>query len=337
MHNAEGSVRVDLLGGTLDIAPMHLILKNVVTLNLATTLKAKVQIQAGPKDRLIIHSQEFSKTIEIKSHDLNKDNIYFNQTFEGLTFVIQILDFFKLGAGVELTIASGAPLGSGLGGSSAMGVTLYKALCQYTGTHFDRLKAISIVQNIEGRILNKGMPGYQDYYPAVFGGVLGLLPHADGVQVDQLFDHKLKTILEERISLVYSGKSRFSGINNWEIYKNFFDGHVATRQGLQTIADLANSAYLAIKEKKYDTLIDLIGKEGECRRNLFPDIESEEMKKLRLAVQQKLPSAQTKVCGAGGGGCFLVLHQSNERKQVEELINQHQMEKLIFSIDNPIN
>ena len=40
----EGSVRVDLLGGTLDLVPINLILPNVVTLNLATSLKAKVTI-----------------------------------------------------------------------------------------------------------------------------------------------------------------------------------------------------------------------------------------------------------------------------------------------------
>ena len=39
----EGSVRVDLLGGTLDLNPINLILPNVVTLNLATSLKAKVK------------------------------------------------------------------------------------------------------------------------------------------------------------------------------------------------------------------------------------------------------------------------------------------------------
>ena len=37
-----GSVRVDLVGGTLDLPPIHLILDETVTLNLATSLKAKV-------------------------------------------------------------------------------------------------------------------------------------------------------------------------------------------------------------------------------------------------------------------------------------------------------
>ena len=40
----QGSVRVDLVGGTLDIEPINLIIKNVVTLNVATGLKASVTL-----------------------------------------------------------------------------------------------------------------------------------------------------------------------------------------------------------------------------------------------------------------------------------------------------
>ena len=35
---ASGSVRVDLVGGTLDLEPINLILPNVVTMNVATSL-----------------------------------------------------------------------------------------------------------------------------------------------------------------------------------------------------------------------------------------------------------------------------------------------------------
>ena len=46
----EGSVRVDLLGGTLDLVPINLILPDVVTLNLATSLKAKAVITSTDFD-----------------------------------------------------------------------------------------------------------------------------------------------------------------------------------------------------------------------------------------------------------------------------------------------
>ena len=47
-----GSVRVDLLGGTLDIHPINLVLPNVVTLNMATGLMANVLLKEDQSDRI---------------------------------------------------------------------------------------------------------------------------------------------------------------------------------------------------------------------------------------------------------------------------------------------
>lgn len=42
---SQGSVRVDLVGGTLDIEPINLIIKNVITLNVATGLKCPCETE----------------------------------------------------------------------------------------------------------------------------------------------------------------------------------------------------------------------------------------------------------------------------------------------------
>ena len=55
----EGSVRVDLLGGTLDLEPINLILSNVVTLNVATSLKAKVQLEQMNFEGVQIISKDY--------------------------------------------------------------------------------------------------------------------------------------------------------------------------------------------------------------------------------------------------------------------------------------
>ena len=44
MIEKSGSVRVDLVGGTLDLFPINLILENAYTINCATSLKTKVKI-----------------------------------------------------------------------------------------------------------------------------------------------------------------------------------------------------------------------------------------------------------------------------------------------------
>ncbi len=149
---SEGSVRVDLVGGTLDLEPINLILPDVVTLNVATSLKARVQLEqiAGPK--LEIHSKDYNKKYSYTLEEMTPDKLYYSNYFKEMSFVLQIISEFNLSSGLRIELSSGAPAGSGLGGSSAMGMTLYKALSKLTNTEIDIKKAVLTVKGIEGRI-----------------------------------------------------------------------------------------------------------------------------------------------------------------------------------------
>jgi D-glycero-alpha-D-manno-heptose-7-phosphate kinase len=160
---SQGSVRVDLVGGTLDIEPINLILKNVITLNVATGLKASVTIIKTNFDGIEIRSKDYNKSYEYPSHELTEEKVIYSHEFKEMTFVLQILRLFSITSGLRLELASGAPAGSGLGGSSAMGVTLYRGLCEYLQQPYDPDTAVMRVKAVESRILNQGMAGYQDY------------------------------------------------------------------------------------------------------------------------------------------------------------------------------
>lgn len=332
---SEGSVRVDLVGGTLDISPIHLILPNVVTLNVATELKAKVTVSNTDNKQVKILSNDYNKMYQYDLRELTMVN-FDNGEFEEMSFVLQILYYFKPEFGVEITLESGAPAGSGLGGSSAMGVTLFKALCDFYDHPFERVKAVKIVQSIESRILNQGVPGYQDYYPALFGGVLALSPNYDEVRVEQIFNEELKNFLEERLTLVYSNKSRKSGINNWEVYKAFFDGEKHVREGMASIAKVSAEAFDAIKRNDFEQLAKFIILEGIEREKLFPNIVSEEIRNFFQGLQKLLPEAGLKMCGAGGGGCFIIVHGASDRNVIDQELEKAQMQRLDFTISKPI-
>lgn len=332
---AQGSVRVDLLGGTLDLNPINLILPNVVTLNLATSLKAKVAISTLDFDGVEIVSRDYNSTDRFKSSDFT--DAHFQDGFFGnLTFIAQLLNLFGLHKGLRMELESGSPPGAGLGGSSAMGVTCYSAISQFLGLEFDRVDAISKVNSIEARILDCGPAGYQDYYPALFGGVLGLVATPGKVHVEQLYTEELKAVLESHITLVYSGETRLSGINNWEVYKAFFNKDKVVRAGLTEIAHLSHNALLAIQNKKYTDLIPLIGLEGEERKKLFPGILTPSMQELHRELKTLGNHFGMKICGAGGGGCFLLTHKPSDKNLVETLIKNFQMKKLEFYVEKPL-
>lgn len=336
MVTASGSVRVDLLGGTLDLNPINLILDNVVTLNVATSLKAVVSINESEKEGVEIESKDYGSTYFFAKKDFTPEKLS-SDHFGPMAFVGQILNHLELTSKVRVELQSGSPAGAGLGGSSAMGVTLYKAVKAFKKEELDPLQAIKEVNSIEARILDAGPAGYQDYYPALFGGVLALHPTPGKVEVDQLYTPELKAALEERVTLVYSGQTRLSGINNWEVYKKFFDKIPVTREGLKAIAKLSFEAFEAIMAKDYDKLIDLIGKEGAIRRELFPGILSSSMADVHGELIKHSAGIGIKVCGAGGGGCFLITHQKHEKDLVRGIIEGARMKILDFKIEEPLS
>ena len=332
----EGSVRVDLVGGTLDLEPINLILPNVVTLNVATSLKARVQLEKLDTDTVEIISKDYKNSYTFKAQDFNQENLYSGNFFKEMTFICQILDLFGLHSGLRLTLSSGAPAGSGLGGSSAMGVTLYSALCEFCDQHFEVQEAVARVKGTEGRILNQGVPGYQDYFPALVGGVLSIRGLAGKLEYEQLYTPELKEFLESRMTLVYSGLSRDSGINNWDVYKKFFDKDEQIRAGMTEIARISYKAYQAIKERDYEELISLIGKEGESRKALAPNIVPLEINDLFTKLSKDFSDLGIKMCGAGGGGCFVLTHKAQDKQALRQAIGHTSMEVLDFCVDRPI-
>lgn len=331
-----GSVRVDLVGGTLDLEPINLILKNSITLNVATSLEAKVTLATSNYSGIRIKSLDYNDDYEFKKEDLTDDNLYFKNKFSHMSFVLQIIDLFNIRANLDLTLSSGAPAGSGLGGSSAMGITLYKALCRYTGYTFDVTEAVMKIKSTEARVLAKGVPGYQDYYPAAVGGILALKGVAGKVEVEQLFDYELKKFLETHITLVYSGISRNSGINNWDVYKGFFDGSESVKKALSDIADISYETYLSIKNKDYKKLLNLIGEEGELRTSLADTIVPAGVKNWCDELKSKELIYGMKMCGAGGGGCFVLVHNKEAQQKINDLISESSFTKLDFDIKGPL-
>lgn len=332
----QGSVRVDLVGGTLDIEPINLIIKNVVTLNVATGLKASVTLSKIAFNGIEIHSKDYNKSYKYEAADLTEDRVVYKNEYAEMSFVLQILRLFNINSGLKLELASGAPAGSGLGGSSAMGVTLYRALCNFTGHNYDRHTAVVRVKAVESRILNQGMAGYQDYFPALTGGVLAVRGVEGEIKVEQLYSDELKNVLEAHLTLISSGQSRASGINNWEVYKAFFDKKPEVVQGLTRIAEISHATYLAIKDRQWDEMLQNIALEGLEREKLFPGITTEKIRLFTAELKKEGNVLGLKMCGAGGGGCFILVHKGLDPNLIETKVRAHGMEILPFKVEAPL-
>jgi D-glycero-alpha-D-manno-heptose-7-phosphate kinase len=330
LSEQSGSVRIDLVGGTLDLEPINVILPNVVTINAALSLQASVKITPVHGNKVEIFSKDYNSKFFFNGDDFTLENLA-SDHFGPMRLVAEIIHQVGLTSGIRIELESGAPAGSGLGGSSTMGVTLFKALLDYKGEDADPLHIIKQVRNLEAKILDRGPAGYQDYYPAMFGGLLALKATPSEITLEQHYDEAFVKELCSHMTLVYSGLSRNSGINNWEVYKGFFD-NIQMRAGLTKIAEISHAAYVALVNKDVESLVKLIALEGTARSMLFSDILPEEIKRSFSELSEKINPIGIKACGAGGGGCFLVLHAPEDSQSVKDFYESTSMSVLPLEV-----
>lgn len=297
--------RIDFTGGTLDLFPLNLIFERTFTINAAIAIKVNVSIEeVADKDSIEIYSTNYQQKVNLKFADLANtfsDFQFDPLAFGPLSFCALIYKNLAPFGGVKITLDSKVPAGSGLGGSSALGIVFAQALNEFFELGLESEKILEVVRNTEGIILGQGIPGYQDYYPGLYGGVLALEASTSGVIVHQFYNSELKDFLEQNLSLIFTGISRDSGINNWEVYKGFFEKNLKVTRGLKEIAKISLRAYEFLKSGKYDQFIDTCFEEGQSRQELFSGILPDEV----IEFEKSL-NTNVKICGAGGGGCFFM-------------------------------
>lgn len=336
MFKVSSPTRIDFFGGTLDIEPINLILQDVWTINVGTDLCSKVKLVPREDHLITIHSVQYDKCTELDLNELTWNNFYFDRAwsekrFQQLTFTLSIAASFAPDSGFDLYLDSDIPAGSGMGGSSSMGVSVYKAFAAWKKYEFNWKACLNLVKSMEARILNQGMPGYQDYFPPMLGGVLAIRKTSEFEYI-QFDDQKLSDYLESHCRLVFSGKSRDSGPNNWTIYKEFFDGNQQIRGFMAVLATLSKRAKDSLTNRDYDAFSRLLNEEAKTRREFFPDLLDDKTRRFQKDLEQLTDgNLELKVCGAGGGGCFLVLGRGYDQV-VQELIAKYQMQPLTWKV-----
>jgi D-glycero-alpha-D-manno-heptose-7-phosphate kinase len=316
---SQAPTRIDLCGGTIDIWPLYLFHDSATTINLAVNLYAKTRIKLRRDSKIIIESKDLKKGIKFDSIDKLSHN-------HSLSLITKILSFFKPEYGLHIETDCEAPAGAGLAGSSALNIALCTAMNKLTGKGYSKKELITIAKNIESQVI-RVPTGEQDYYPAMFGGlnIIDLSP--EGVTAE-----KVKIAcneLEQRITLCYSGASRNSGINNWEILKRHINGSREIFKNLEAIRRTAIKMKSAIIDldrfpsltTSFDRLAELVGEEWENRKRLWRGVSTPAINRL-IEIAMKNGAASAKVCGAGGGGCIIFLSEPKRQEKIKEAVKR---------------
>ena len=313
--HAWAPTRIDLAGGTLDLWPLYLFHPGALTVNVAITRYAHAVAEPRRDKRIVLISRDSNQREEFASlAALERKRRY------KLPLLAELVAHFAPSKGLMLTTWSEAPAGAGLGGSSAMAVAVCAALQGPFGlAQGERAPKrarshdwIALARDIEARVL--GVPtGEQDHYPPVYGGANAI--HLDPVRTRHEPLRVPARELEARLVLVYTGAPRRSGINNWEVMKNYLDGDVRLRRNFEEIAAAAREAREALLAREWTRLAHAMRRDAEARRRNAPTISTPFIDKLARASERHRALA-AKVCGAGGGGCVVFLCEPKRRGEL---------------------
>lgn len=303
--------RIDLAGGTLDIWPIYLFLKNPLTLNLAINLHAEARVEStkatSGMGTITLRSEDQNTELKIRWEDLSQ-----LQPPPALELHVKLLRHFAQtqqdqGTDFLLSTRARSPAGAGLGGSSALSIAIVGALGTWaTGRRIDPIqdgeRFIELVRDVETTVI-RVPAGLQDYYGAMYGGLQALhwlprAPRREALATDIL------SALEKRLILFYSGQSRNSGINNWALFKGYIDRDPEIQTKFAQISEATQKLQSALIHHQWAEAGRAIADEWKIRKTLAPGMSTLEIDAAFQKAKELFPQSSGKICGAGGGGCF---------------------------------
>lgn len=318
--DSSAPTRIDLAGGTYDIWPLYLFHDHAQTINAAISLRARATLTSRHDDRVVIVSDDTGERVAAADPDaLGVDR---------LPLVARLVKHFGA-RGLEVRTRSDSPVGAGIAGSSAMNIALIGALAAWTGRGLADGDVLALAMNIEAQVIQVPT-GAQDYRPAFYGGVSAVELGVAGVsRVALAVD---PSGLEDRLVLAYTGATRQSGINNWEVMVRRINGDAAVATAFDVIRDAADAMRAGLERGAWAGVGRAMRDEWEARKRLAPGVSTPAIDAL-LARAQGAGAVAGKVCGAGGGGCLVCLADPPQRAAVATALAEGGAAVLPFTIE----
>jgi galactokinase/mevalonate kinase-like predicted kinase len=329
---ARSPIRLDLAGGWTDTPP-YCIEHGGKVLNLAADLNGQppVQVFAKLADRPELVMRSIDLGVEERVRDYAELDTFarpespfglakaafalagflprFHATGGFASLEDQLRDF---GGGMEISLLSAVPKGSGLGTSSILAATALAALSDLCGLGWDRNVLFSRTLALEQMLTTGG--GWQDQAGAIFRG-LKLIETAAGLTQKptlrwlphHLFGHEYAN---RSILLYYTGLTRLAKNILAEIVRGIF---LNSPSHLSIIADIgANAEYAsaAIQACDYEMLLAGIRNSWQLNQRLDAGTNPPPVRQILDSIDDYLAAA--KLLGAGGGGYLLLFGKDPE-------------------------
>jgi D-glycero-alpha-D-manno-heptose-7-phosphate kinase len=236
-----------------------------------------------------------------------------------------------LSGGLELTLASDVPPGTGLGSSSAMAVALVAALAQWCGVHLDPPDIAELACRLEIDRLQLPI-GKQDQHASAIGGLNTLWFRAEGVTVSPLaLPAGTRTALAERLLLFSTGRSRECGtiLRRQQAATGVDTRVTASLHRLKALALEMRQALLAGDLDAFGGLLDFA---WNLKKRLSSGISTPQIDRW-YGEARAAGALGGKITGAGGGGFLLLCSGEERQREVRAAMQSCGLTELSFDFD----
>lgn len=328
-------VRLDLAGGWTDTPP-YCLEKGGAVVNVAVLLNGQPPIQVFIRPvaefRFRLRSIDLGSTEDITSYvalskyrdpasgfSLPKASLalagFHPEYFAGKAYRSLPEQLQAFGGGLEISLLSAAPKGSGLGTSSILGATLLGALNRACGLGWDEVDLYNRVLGVEQLLTTGG--GWQDQAGALFRSIKLIQTQPGPAQtptVRYLPDHLLgHSYANQTLLLYYTGATRLAKGILREIVHDMFLGRSRTVRALELIRGNAMQLHHALQEGAPSSLQRCIARSWELNKRLDPGTSTPEIERIIARCGSDL--AACKLLGAGGGGYILLCARDEKAGQ----------------------
>ena len=340
-------VRIDIAGGWTDTPP-YCLMEGGNVINLAIELNGQPPLQAYVKPskdyRIVLRSIDLGAVEVVETTEQLMDFMHVGSPFSipkaalvlagfgnsspslHTPSLLQKLEAF--GSGIELTLLSAIPAGSGLGTSSILAATVLGALNDFCGLGWDKNEIGHRTLMLEQMLTTGG--GWQDQFGGVLGGVKLLQTGRGFAQNPQVrwLPNDLWTQPEYRPChlFYYTGITRTAKQILAEIVRRMFLNDNAELRLLREMKEHTMEMYEAIQQNDFQRMGLLMRKTWQQNQALDSGTNPPAVASLTdliddLCLGYKLP-------GAGGGGyLYMIAKDPEAAARIKQILSDHRQNK----------
>jgi D-glycero-alpha-D-manno-heptose-7-phosphate kinase len=312
--HAAAPLRVSFVGGGTDFPHWYEEHGGAV---LSSTIDHFVRVSITPRD---------DREVRVRSLDLGHLVAYHlddGPEYDGVMDLAKAaIDRIGVTTGIDMTIESEAPPGSGLGGSSALVTAVVAGLSMLEERASSAEELARLAYTIEREDLGIS-GGWQDQFASAYGGCNLIEFTGDGARVEPLhLTSEVATRLHDSLLLCYTGAVRRDvGLIDEQIAL-YRTGREDTVLGMKQLQEMAYAMRSVLEEGDVDRLGAMLQDAFEAKKRMNPRIAEHTPIEAMLAAARGAGAIGGKVCGAGGGGYLLLACPPQARGAVTEELEE---------------